>query len=219
MDARRGFTLMEIMLAVGLIGIIAAAALAPLVFTVRSLEDAQTRWGASHNTSSAFDKLYSDVRRVIPNPSFSSFKIVHKSGPTADERDDRLVIWSTAPKYEGKGTGVVIYKVLRDEIADDTKPGLYRWVYVNIPSGGVTSADFSAMRNAMTPMEMDTDKLDPHSAKLLLADVTGLKFFVRDKDEWAQQDYIGGIPEFLRTEIISGDATFTRTERFPNASY
>ena len=61
------------MLVVGLIGIIATAALAPLVFTGRSLEEAQQRWGTSHNTAAAAEKIYSDVRRVVPNPSFSTF--------------------------------------------------------------------------------------------------------------------------------------------------
>ena len=42
--ALKGFTLIEIMLVVALTGIIAAAALAPLVFTVSSLQDAQKTW-------------------------------------------------------------------------------------------------------------------------------------------------------------------------------
>lgn len=210
---------MEIMLAVGLVGIIAAAALAPLVFTVRSLEEAQKRWGTSHNTASTFDRIYSDARRVIPNPSFSTFKIVHKSGLSANDEDDRLMLWSASPKYEEGIVGVVIYKVVQDDILHKNEPGLYRWVYTNIPSGGtVISGDFDAMRNAESPMEMDTDKLDPLDGKLLLADVTGLKFYIRYENDWTQVSYDGGLPEFLRTEIISGDVSYIRTERFPNAS-
>ncbi|NMA33682.1 MAG: type II secretion system protein, partial [Clostridiaceae bacterium] len=45
MRRHEGFTLIEILLAVGLTGIIAVASLVPLVFTVQSLETVQKGWG------------------------------------------------------------------------------------------------------------------------------------------------------------------------------
>ena len=68
------------MLVVGLIGIIATAALAPLVFTVRSLEEAQQRWGTSHNTAAAAETIYWAVGRGVPTPCFSTFNIFHIGG-------------------------------------------------------------------------------------------------------------------------------------------
>ncbi|MCC8057719.1 type II secretion system protein [Cloacibacillus sp.] len=213
-----GFTLIEIMLVVGLVGIIAAAALAPLVFTIRSLEDAQRRWGSSHNTAAAVDKIYSDIRRVIPNPSFSTFKIIHKSG-FSTEADDRLVMWSAAPKYEGKNVGVVVYKIVTKGILNNAKPGLYRWVLANVPSEATVSGDISGRSPSEpdTPMDVNTDELDPKGAKLVLADAIGVKFYVWQGNKWAQE-YDGKLPNLLKTEIITKEGSYSHTERFPNAA-
>ncbi|MDO5114971.1 MAG: type II secretion system protein [Synergistaceae bacterium] len=213
------FTLVEILLVVGLVGIIAAVALAPLVFTVRSLEDAQSRWGNLHNTASAADKIYSDVRRVIENPSFSVFRIIHKSGLTT-EADDRLVMWSAAPKYEGRNVGVVIYKVVAGNSLNGAKSGLYRWVRDNVPSRNAVSGDLlsrAASDDESTPMDIDTDSLDPKDAKLILAGAEGVRFFVRQGKKW-EQEYEGSLPPMLKTEIVLKDEVYSRTERFPNAS-
>ena len=72
--------MIEIMIVAGLAGVIASAALAPLVFTVGSLDEAQSRWGARRSPAAAVERIYSDARRVVANPSFPSFKVIHKSG-------------------------------------------------------------------------------------------------------------------------------------------
>ena len=206
------------MLVVGLIGIIATAALAPLVFTVRSLEEAQQRWGTSHNTAAAAEKIYSDVRRVVPNPSFSTFKIIHKSG-LSTEADDRLVVWSAAPKYEGKNVGVVVYKIVAKGALNNAKPGLYRWVLVNVPSAAAVSGDISGGSSSEpeTPMDVNADELDPKKGKLILADAAGVKFYVWKENKW-EQEYDGKLPKLLKTEIAAKDGRYSHTERFPNAA-
>ncbi|MDO4987841.1 MAG: type II secretion system protein [Synergistes sp.] len=217
---RGGFTLIEIMLVVGLVGIIAATALAPLVYTVRQLGDAQARWGTSHSVPRAFDRIYSDVRRVIKNPSFSSFKIVHTGGLTVAD-DDRLVMWSSAPKYKGRCPGVIIYKVVPDSLFKEQRPGLYCWTMLNIPSKAVAlSRDFEIDRpdEPENPMEIDTEKLDIKDAKLVLADVTGIKFYTKNGKEWKNEDYNGDLPKYLKTEIIINDKTYSHTENFPNGT-
>ena len=129
----RGFTLIEILLVVGLVGIIASAALAPLVVTVRSLEEAQARWGRRHNARDAADAMYRDLRLALRNPSFQSVRIIHEES-LGNDADDRLVMWSAAPKYEGKSAGVVVYRVLPEDSFSDDAPGLYRWVICGQPS-------------------------------------------------------------------------------------
>lgn len=218
MKRGHGFTLIEILLVVGLVGIIASAALAPLVFTVRSLEEAQADWGRSHSTSAAADRIYSDLRRVIPNPSFGGVKIIHKSG-FGDLADDRLVMWSSAPKYEGREAGVVVYKVVRRDgfSAGNAKPGLYRWVKLNLQSRASVSGDLSAADadEPSGPMEIDTETLEPKDGRLILADAQGIGFFVRSGDRW-EQGYDGELPSILKTEIKMEKGLYSRTERFPN---
>ena len=204
------------MLVVGLVGIIAAAALAPLVFTIRSLEEAQQRWGLT-NTAAAVDRIYSDIRRVSPNPSFPTFKIIHKSG-FSTEADDRLVMWSAAPKYEGKNVGVVVYKIVTKGVLNNAKPGLYRWVLANVPSKSTVSGDISG-RSASepeSPMDVNTDELDPKVAKLMLADAVGVKFYVWQGNKWAQE--YDGAPESPEDRDHHQRGRYSHTERFPNAA-
>ncbi len=203
------------MLVVGLVGIIAAGAITPLIFTIRSMEEAQKSWGGTHNTANAAAKLYLDARRTLPNPSFSSFRIIHKSG-FGSVPDDRLVMWSSAPKYEGKNVGAVIYRIVQKDAFNNAKPGLYRWVLANVPSAAETSGDTAMVSGApKTPMDTDTDKLDPKDGRLILADASGLALYVWKDNKWTQ-DYDGDLPKMLKSEITSPAGVYSHTERFPN---
>ena len=74
MKKQKGFTLIEILLAVGLVGIIAVAALAPLVFTVQSLETVQRDWGKSVKVMEAADRIFYDTRNFAESSSFPIFR-------------------------------------------------------------------------------------------------------------------------------------------------
>ncbi len=215
---RRGFTLIEILLVVGLAGVIAAAALAPLVVTVRSLEEAQGRWGRRHNVRDAADAMYRDLRLAIANPSFPSVKVLHEEGLTTDA-DDRLLIWCAAQKFDGESVGVVVYRVLPDDSFSDEAPGLYRWVIRGQPSLHAQSGDVFGAESADVPepMDIDPDDLEAKDGELLLSTARGLRFYFPHGDEWEQEDYKGGIPEILRTEIVFEEGGYVRTERFVNA--
>ena len=215
MRGRAGFTLIEIMIVAGLAGVIASAALAPLVFTVGSLDEAQSRWGARRSPAAAVERIYSDARRVVANPSFPSFKVIHKSG-LSRENDDRLVIWSGAPKFEGKGTGVVVYKIAGGGPFESEKRGLYRWTIVGEASHGAASGD-SSSGGAKSPMDVDTDALDAKNAKLTLAGAEGVRFQIYGGEKW-EDDYAGALPTALRTKIFTSRGTYSHTVRFPNAA-
>ncbi len=214
----RGFTLIEILLVAGLVGIIASAALAPLVVTVRSLEEAQARWGRRHNARDAADAMYRDLRLALSNPSFPSVKIIHEENLTTDA-DDRLLIWSAAPKYEGKSAGVVVYRVLPDDSFSGEAPGLYRWVICGQPSLHARSGDVFGAGSAGVPepMDIDPDDLEAKDGELILSAARGLRFYFPRGGEWEQEEYEGGIPEILRAEILLGKGSYVRTERFVNA--
>ena len=82
MIRHKGFTLIEILLAVGLAGIIAVAALAPLVFTVQSLETVQKGWGKNIKVMETAERIFSDTRNFARSSSFPVFRTVHKEGFT-----------------------------------------------------------------------------------------------------------------------------------------
>ena len=214
----RGFTLIEILLVAGLVGIIASAALAPLVVTVRSLEEAQARWGRRHNARDAADAMYRDLRLALRNPSFQSVRIIHRES-LGNDADDRLVMWSAAPKYEGKSAGVVVYRVLPGDSFSDDAPGLYRWVICGQPSLHAQSGDIFGAESADVPepMDIDPDGLEAKDGELILSTARGLRFWFPHGDEWEQEDYEGWLPEILRAEIVLAEGSYVRTERFVNA--
>lgn len=216
----RGFTLIEILLVVGLVGIIAAAALAPLVLTVRSLEEAQSRWGARHNARDAADAMYRDLRMALHNPSFQSVKVIHEER-LGNDADDRLMVWSLSPAYEGRSAGVVVYRVLPEDSFSDGEPGLYRWVICGQPSLHASSGDiFGAESDDVPePMEIDPDDLEAKDGELLLPDARGLRFYFPKGGEWKRESYEGGLPEILRAELVlKDDGSYVRTERFAGAA-
>lgn len=239
MKKHRGFTLIEIMLTVGLIGVISTTALAPLVFTVRSLEEAQKRWGVSHNTEYVFDKIFSDARRAVECRYFDNFRIVHKGGISLTN-NDRLLIWSKGEsvrnsenkkdktkkksffnnknkqagnKAEEVAVGLIVYKVVEKNEFNGEKAGFYRWKLVNLSSENSVSGDFYDKNES--PIDIDTDKLDVKDAECLMPDATGVKFYAASGSEWIE-DYSGSLPRYLRAEIFVKDKSVSRAEKFPN---
>ncbi|MCR5335943.1 MAG: prepilin-type N-terminal cleavage/methylation domain-containing protein [Synergistes sp.] len=216
MPGRRGFTLIEVMLAAGLAAIIASAALAPLVFTVRSLREAQMRYGAAHSAPAAAEKIYHDARGALSNPSFPVFKVIRKSG-LSRERDDRLLVWGRMQGPSGQVTGVAVYRIAGGETAGTQKQGLYRWLLSDsdssAPPGGA-----AYRKGGGSPVDIDTDLLDEADATLILHDATGLRFTVCGKGKKWQEEYEGALPAALRTELTVNGKEYSYTGRFPNAA-
>ena len=236
-----GFTLIEIMLVVGLVGIIAATALAPLVFTVDSLGAAQKSWNESDRQRLAAERIFTDVRSAVPNQAFQSVKIIHKSG-LSSAADDRLLVWSAAPAREGRGVCLVVYRVIAATAFTSQKGGLYRWLLGGVQSGGamqqggsqtaLTSADQTLSSDAegylsndlklsadetdrrQTPLDTDTDSLRPEDGKLVLANVDGLELKVLLDKEWTDE-YEGFLPQALKVTLSSKDKTYVHEEWFP----
>lgn len=200
------------MLAVGLIGIIASAALAPLVFTVNSLEDAQKQWGGRLRESTAFDKIFKDVRSSIQNPSFVSFKTVRKSSAFAED-DDRLLVWTASSLLEGYPVSLVVYKVCPRGVGNETS-GLYRWVLKGVKSAPEgTDLGKNSSHEQKDPMCIDTDALNIKDARLVMPDAQGVKFQVKQDKEWISE-YEGVVPKVLKVEIILKDKRISREEWF-----
>jgi prepilin-type N-terminal cleavage/methylation domain-containing protein len=233
-----GFTLIEIMLVVGLVGIIAATALAPLVYTVDSLGAAQKAWNTNDRERLAAENIFNDVRRAVPNQSFQSVKIIHQSG-LSSVNDDRLLVWSSAPAREGRSVCLVVYKIIAVSSFSDKKGGLYRWLINAASSGDVTdtvpsssdavmssdaadylSGDLKLSTNEAgkksTPMDTDTEALKPEDGKLVLAGVDGLGTKALLGREWTDE-YEGSMPPALRITFTVKDKTYQHEEWFPQS--
>ncbi|HQA54998.1 MAG TPA: prepilin-type N-terminal cleavage/methylation domain-containing protein [Synergistaceae bacterium] len=192
MRRHEGFTLIEILLAVGLTGIIAVASLVPLVFTVQSLETVQKGWGKDVKVMEAAERIFRDTRNFAQCGPFPVFRIVHKEGLTIRE-DDRLLIWSAAPVKENRAPGLVVYKIVSSSGLNKYKPGLYRW---ELP--GWRPADGSDKETG--PTALDTDNLRPEDGKMVLKDAEGLRLSVWSGESWSDE-YTGELPKAMRITI------------------
>lgn len=193
MIRHKGFTLIEILLAVGLAGIIAVAALAPLVFTVQSLETVQKGWGKNIKVMETAERIFSDTRNFARSSSFPVFRTVHKEGFTVRE-DDRLLVWSAAPVKENKAPGLIVYKIVSASGLNKHKPGLYRWEIPGWRSEAKGSDEDAG------PTALDTDSLRPEDGKMVLKYAEGLKLSVWSGESWSDE-YTGDLPKAMRVTI------------------
>jgi len=218
--SRQGFTLIEILLVVGLIGIIAAAALAPLLFTVNSLDEAQKQRKIAARERNAVEGLFSDVRSAVHTPYFSSVRSVRGGGLTIED-DDRLLVWSASPIHENGVVSLIVYRVMASSAFDNAEGGLYRWVLSGPEAAGRLSAEAvsdirvrSSKATSVSPLMFDTDTLKTNNGKLLLRGVDGLRISAWSGSEWAQE-YEGPVPDALKIEISIKGKKHEYEEWFP----
>lgn len=216
-----GFTLVEIMLVAGLTGIIAAAAVAPIIFTVRSLERAQREWGGGAASRKAADGIFLDIRNSIKNPSFSSVKFIHKEGLKI-EHDDRLLVWTASPLKINKPAGLVVYRLVEKSVMDkNVKPGLYRWVINENPKSDdilteddIFSGSEGGSNTYKTPMDTDPDMLKAAEGKLVMPNADGVLFQVWGDGDW-ESDWDGDMPSAVKVIVNAGSVSFDYEEWFP----
>ena len=125
---RKGFTLVEILVAVMLTGMLTTLALAPVVVTVRRVVETQTEYEDISALSRTMNFIARDLNSAMRLSSNVITIIDHEALGGNDE--DILMIMSTAPTIQGLPSGTLVYKIedggfMHNEIL----PGLYRWVF------------------------------------------------------------------------------------------
>lgn len=153
MNRRKGFTLIEILIAVMLTGLLTTLALAPVVITVRRVVETQQEY----SDLSALSRTMSFIERDLSSAMRLSSNVLtivdHESLGGKD--DDILMIMSTSPTVQNMPAGTVVYKVSEGGIMhSNVIPGLYRWIFPG-----------------KMPNVIKTDTLNPEEAQLVLPDV------------------------------------------------
>ncbi|NLX84447.1 MAG: prepilin-type N-terminal cleavage/methylation domain-containing protein [Synergistaceae bacterium] len=193
MRKQKGFTLIEILFVVGLTGIIAATALAPIVFTVQSLENAQKEGSKNNKITETAYRIFYDARNFSESSSFSIFRIVRRDGFNTRD-DDRLLVWSAAPVKENKVPSLIVYKIITSSGLRKNEPGLYRWV---IPGWRFLPENRNKEEG---PTDLDTENLRPEDGKLILKNAEGVRFAVWSGESWSDE-YAGKLPIALKVTI------------------
>ena len=197
---RSGLTLVELLVAVALMGILAVGAIAPLVLVVRRITDTETLFGGEASLRIAASSVVECAKGnlALPPKKTVALKIVRRD--TLDGKaDDTVVVWGTAAMRQGLPPGSTVYKVAREGISKSkTLPiGLYRW--------------FIASK---TPDDIALDTLPPDAGQLVLEGVDGFSAEVWNAQEWSRT-YVGEYPVGLRVTVARKEETSRYADWLP----
>lgn len=185
MTIRRGFTLIEILVAVMLTGLLAGLALAPVASTVRRTVDTQVQYSdisALSRTMNFIARDLSQAMRLSPN-----VLTIKEHEAMGGNDDDILMVMTTAPAVQNMPSGTVIYKVSEGGMLHrNILPGLYRWIIPGIQ-----------------PNAVKTDNLNPEDAQLVLPGVDEFCAEVptNDRKDDNRKEYTGMLPAGIYLRI------------------
>ena len=190
MTSRRGFTLIEILVAAMLAGLLSGLALAPVVVTVRRVVDTQRDYSdisALSRTMNFIARDLSSVMRMSPTAL-----VIKEHEALGGKAEDILIFPSMMPAMQGMSGGTVVYAVTEGGILHgNVIPGLYRWIFPGI-----------------NPADVNTETLNPQDAQLVLpgADEFCAEVPKNSRDDERSKEYTGQLPPgiFLRISRHEG---------------
>lgn len=194
------FTLVEILIVLGIAGVIVSAGVAPLLFTVRTLSNTRQAFTDAGRERAVFNRIVLDLREMALLNTASPVRVV-QSEELAQKPRDALIVWTVTSAYTGGPMGNVIYAIPKESaLSGTTISGLYRWM----------------ISKDITP-ETDLEKiLEEEKPQLLLPGLDGFSVQMLRHSDW-QDDYSGAIPRALRVTFgYEGDVERIYEAWFPN---
>jgi prepilin-type N-terminal cleavage/methylation domain-containing protein len=178
---RRGFTLIEVLVAFGLFGLVAAMTFAPVIYAVARVVEAEEAYSdaAALRRAALFMsrdvagglRLSRDIVRLIPHEEFGG------------DGDDTLIVASITPARQNIPAGSVVYRIVRKSFTTSVVPGLYRWVLPGVQ-----------------PPDVKHDRLDEKAGQLIVPYVASMKLSAHAGRDWTNE-YRGAIPLGLKIKM------------------
>ena len=126
--ANKGFTLIEIIVAVMLTGLLTTLALAPVAVTVRRVVDTQNEYADDSALSRTMNFITRDLFAAMRLSSNVLMIVDHEAMGGND--DDVLMVMTTSPTIQNMPSGTVVYKLEEGGMLHGNVPaGLYRWIF------------------------------------------------------------------------------------------
>ena len=178
-----GFTLVEVLVAVALFGVIAAIAFAPMVAVVRRFEDVRLEEANEQRMEYFFRRLMNDLRSSPCEIAEEPAVVLKHRDMLGGAADDRLAFWTDR---DGE-TGVRAFKLVQRGVGWTGEQGLFRWV---LPRE--------------TPDSVNWDMLNPEEGSLVFPEADSLRFGVLefDQSEWSEE-YSGRRPRGISIAVKS----------------
>ena len=189
----KGFTLIEILVAVMLTGLLATLALAPVASTVRRVVDTQEEYTDVAALSRTLNFITRDLNSAMRMASNVITIKDHESLGGHD--DDVLLIMSTAPAAQNLPSGTLVYKVNEGGMLHkNVIPGLYRWIFPG-----------------RLPNAVNTDSLPDEEGQLVLPGISDfcVEIPVGSHEEDRRKDYSGPMPVGIYIKMRRGDRSST----------
>jgi prepilin-type N-terminal cleavage/methylation domain-containing protein len=184
---KKAFTLVEIMVVVGIAGVIMAVGVAPLVYSVRLMSETRAAFNEENRERYAINGVLLDAREIITLNSSGSMRLLHRDEIGMPE--DFLILWTITPSYTRSPLGSVVFGAPpKSVLNDEYEKGLYRWL----------------LSDDRRPEEITADDLTPERGRMVLAGVENVGFWALIDGEWVN-DYVGGMPQALRIFLKYGD--------------
>jgi prepilin-type N-terminal cleavage/methylation domain-containing protein len=197
---KSAFTLVEILIVVGIAGIIITAGVTPLLFTVRTLSNTRQTFADDNRERAVFNRIVQDLMEASQLYAGSPVKVT-KSEELAGKSRDALIVWTITPSYAGLPTGNVIYAIPKISLfSDSTGTGLHRWV---------VSEDITSETNLQ-------ELLEKNDSQLALPNLEGFSVQALRGSEW-QDEYTGVTPQAIRVVFEYEDMERTHEAWFPNS--
>ena len=187
----KGFTLVEILVAVMLTGILTTLALAPVVVTVRRVVETQQEYTDLAALSRTMNFITRDLNSAMRLAANVITVIDHEA--MGGNNDDVLMLMSTSPAAQDLPSGTLVYKIAEGGILHgNIIPGLYRWVFPG-----------------KAPNTIKHDSLKGEDGQLVLPFVN--EFCVEiptgTHEDDRRKDYSGPLPAGIYIRIRRGERT------------
>ena len=181
----RGFTLVEILVAMMLTGLLTTLALAPVVVTVRRVVETQTEYSDISALSRTMNFIARDLSSAMRLSSNVITVIDHEALGGYD--DDALMIMSTAPTAQNLPSGTLVYKIQEGGIMhNNIIQGLYRWMFPGQMPNGI-----------------NVERLNPEEGQLVLPGVNEfcVEIPVNSLKDDRRKEYRGQLPSGIYIKI------------------
>jgi hypothetical protein len=189
------FTLIEVLIAAALTGLVASLALAPVIYVIRQVVVTETAYSD--------ETALRQVALFMAKDAAAGLRLAPIVVRVADHEelggvaDDALIVASSAPAKQNLAAGSVVYRIVRRSFMNDAVPGLYRWI---LPGE--------------LPDNVKYENLEAKDGQLAVPYVTGLDVSVFEPPEWVKE-YNGALPGGMRFTLSRGEERVEYVFGFP----